>query len=401
MQVLELPEGQTPAQWGMLHGSTFARQIRQLAEIRLNLTVKQSRFIDRDAVIDAARRHLPVLYKFDRALHAELMSIAGGAKIDPAFIVILNHYSDLRDLSGDHLQVVGGADLGTRITQPNVHTGLRSRRTSGSQRSSGPIEMGPPEEGCSSVLGRTPEGSFLAQTWDMHASAEPYVIGLRVPRRVVGDTVIPSAFLLTVTGCLGLAGLNAWGLGICANNCPSDDGMVGLLWPALVRRALQERTANKARDLILSSPMATGHHFVVADPSLAYGIEVSGCGRGVVFGGPGLVYAHTNHFLDPQLSEEGRLAQDSTSEERLDRLVPDIEDHPLSGADDLWTRLGSHDGHPRSLCTHLATHDNPHGTATCAGILMDLDRREVRAHKGCIHGAQPDHLGFAMGEESP
>ena len=398
MQILELPEGQTPAQWGMLHGATYARQIRQLAEIRLNLTVKQSRFLDREQVIDAARRHLPVLFKFDRALHAELMSIAGGAKIDPAFIVILNHYSDLRDLDPDHLQTAGGADLGSRITQPHVHTGLRHRKAESAQRAGGPIEMGPPDEGCSTVLGRTPEGSFLAQTWDMHASAEPYVIGLRVPRRMVGDQEIPPAFLLTVTGCLGLAGLNGWGLGICANNLPSQGGLVGLLWPALVRRALYERTANKARDLILASPMATGHHFAVADPSLAYGIETSGYGRGVVFGGPGYVYAHTNHFLDPQLQEDGQLPSDSTSEERLGRLLPDIEDNPLRGADDLWARLGSHDGHPRSLCTHMATHDNPHGTATCAGILMDLDRREVRAHKGCIHGAQPDHLGFASGE---
>jgi len=329
------------------------------------------------------------------------MSIAGGAKCDPALVVVLNHYSDLRDLDGDKMQVVGGANLRQRITRPNVHAGLRDRRTPAAARSAGPIEMGPPEEGCSAVLGRTPEGSFLAQTWDMHGSAEPYVIALRVPRRIVGEKVYPPAFLLTVTGCLGLAGLNAWGLGICANNCPSDDGMIGLIWPAVVRRALQERTANQARDVILSSPAATGHHYLVADPSLAFAVEVSGGGRGVVFGGPGLVYAHTNHFLDPQLAEHGRLASDSTSEERYSRLVPDIEDNPFGGADDIWSRLGSHEGHPRSLCTHLSSHDNPHGTNTCAGILMDLERREVRAHKGCIHGAQPEHVGFAMGEDHP
>ena len=59
---------------------------------------------------------------------------------------------------------------------------------------------------------------------------------------------------------------------------------------------------------------------------------------------------------------------------------------------DLWARLGSHEGHPRGVCTHLATPKSPHAMLTCAGLLMNLRERRIWAAPGCIHGVTPDEF---------
>ena len=93
------------------------------------------------------------------------------------------------------------------------------------------------------IWAETPTGRILAQTWDMHATAIPYVMVLRVPESDDG----PAATLLTVTGCLGMAGMNARASAIAINNLYSTDATLGVVWPAMVRRALHQRTARRPR----------------------------------------------------------------------------------------------------------------------------------------------------------
>ena len=76
-------------------------------------------------------------------------------------------------------------------------------------------------------------GHILAQTWDMHATAIPYVMVLGIPESEDG----PAARLLTVTGCLGMAGMNASRVSIAINNLYSTDATLGVVWPAMVRQS--------------------------------------------------------------------------------------------------------------------------------------------------------------------
>jgi isopenicillin-N N-acyltransferase-like protein len=84
----------------------------------------------------------------------------------------------------------------------------------------------------------------------------------------------------------------------------------------------------------------------------------------------------------------------STTLERYAWLTREIETRPLADAMDLFGRLGSHEGYPRSVCTHLASEATPHAMATCAGIVMDLSARRAWAAPGCIHGITPQELVF-------
>jgi hypothetical protein len=67
MRTLELPAGASPREWGRIHGEMFRGEIQALAQIRAYLCTKIGGFKQRDQVMAAARAHLPVLERFDRA----------------------------------------------------------------------------------------------------------------------------------------------------------------------------------------------------------------------------------------------------------------------------------------------------------------------------------------------
>jgi isopenicillin-N N-acyltransferase like protein len=344
VRVLELPRG-TPRAQGQAHGEAFRSLIAELAAIRLALTRAYGGFADEGEVLSLAEAHLPVLAAFDADLHAELLGVAEGAAVTPAQVVVLNHYTDLRDLA------------------PTTA----------------------PEDGCSAVWARTPAGPVLGQTWDMHASATPYVGMLGVPAQ--GGR--PGAWVFTITGCLGMAGLNDAGLGVTINNLRSRDARVGVVWPALVRRVLREVSAEVAHGAILAAPVGSGHHYLVADGRSAYGIETSGALRSLVFRGERDSYVHTNHCFDAEVAEQTRRVPGSTTHDRLRVLGDDLGARPVTDVHDLWARLGSHAAYPRAVCTHMASPEAPHATNTCGALAMDLERRVLWAAAGCVHRSRP------------
>lgn len=377
MRTLELARGASSRQWGQAHGETFRGEIRSLAEIRIYLTTKLGRFADAAAVLLTAEAHLPVLAAYDRELYEELCGIAEGAAVSPAHVVVLNHYTDLRDIDPDHPHGPEGAGTPGRAEDAVPE---------GSDRG------GDQDGGCSILWTMTAGGPILAQTWDMHATAIPYVMMLHVPGRGPEQ---PEMWLFTLTGCLGMTGLNQHGMGMAINNLHSKDGRVGVVWPALVRRALREHTARGARDVVLESPIGSGHHYLVADAQAAFGIETSGTLRRLVLDlaeadAAEPAYVHTNHCLNPAVGAASRVPPASTTYDRYERLRASVEARPVADVHDAWARLGSHDGYPRSVCTNMATPENPHGAATCGAVAMELGSRRVWAQGGFIHNVAPE-----------
>src|SRR5689334_2102807 len=315
MRTLVLPAGKTPREWGRIHGESFRGEVKALSAIRTYLCTRVGGFAGAEHVRDAAEAHLPVLARYDAALYDELLGIADGADVAPVDVVIANHYTDLRDLSPDRTQWKPAPE------GPNAGT-----------------------EGCSAIVADTPTGRILAQTWDMHATAIPYVMMLHVPG--AGDT--PPAWLLTLTGCLGLAGMSAARVAIGINNLYSNDATVGVVWPAVVRRALHSGTATAARDRVMTSPIGSGHHYVVADRRAAYGIETSGVRRKVTWHadapgagqGAGAItpaqYCHTNHCLDGDIAAVSTISPTSTTRERYAWLEKSLTARPIADLDDMW-----------------------------------------------------------------
>ena len=365
MRVLELPAGKSPREWGRIHGESFRGEIKSISDIRTYLCTKVGTFTNREQVMACAKAHLPVLERYDAALSAELAGIAEGAAVTPEEIVIANHYTDLRDLDPDP---ASWRPAPTRDTPEGAAGG----------------KGGVVADGCSTFFAASPTGRILAQTWDMHATAIPYVMVLRVPESADG----PAATLLTVTGCLGMAGMNAAKVGIAINNLFSTDATLGVVWPAMVRRALHRRTAKAAYDAIAGSPIGSGHHYFVADANEAFGLEASGTRRKAIPVG-GKPYCHANHCLDADIEARSKVPPTSTTYDRQNWLEQDLA-RPVHDLDDAWRRLGSTDGWPRSICTNMATPEAPHGVATCGAIAMNLDTGELYAQQGFIHNVAPE-----------
>ncbi len=339
---LELPKGASPRRWGQIHGESFAQEIKEVTAIRLGLCVRVGGFDGPKPVLELAKKHLKVLEDFDKDLHEELMGIAEGSGVDAPSILVNNHYTDLRDL--------------------------------------GPAMDPTPKDDCTVALAHTKEGRVLVQTWDTHASATPYVMMLRVPESERG----PASWVFSIVGCLGMSGLNTAGVAVAINNLKSKDARIGLVWPALVRRMLLERQAKGAFDILMDSPLGSGHHYVIADTKEAFAVETSGHLKEVIFTGSEGTLVHTNHCLSDEVGACSAVAPTSTPSERYDRMEASLRDAPPVDIPDLWSRFASHEGYPRSICTHLATEDNPHGVSTCGASVMAVHSKQIWAVTGCM-----------------
>jgi isopenicillin-N N-acyltransferase-like protein len=188
-----------------------------------------------------------------------------------------------------------------------------------------------------------------------------------------------------------MAGMNASGVGIAINNLYSTDATLGIVWPAMVRRALHHGSANDARDVIMNSPIGSGHHYFVADSTNAYSIETSGTRRKIIWQdkpGGEHAFCHTNHCLDGDIESRSKVPAASTTHDRYKYVVGGVRG--VEDLDDAWLLLGSDEGWPRSVCTNMATAENPHGAATCGAIAMNLTTGELWAQQGFIHNVGPE-----------
>lgn len=332
MKVLRLERGLSAGQRGEVHGETFAQDIRELAQIRTELIQKAWDERTPGRVVEKAALHLPVLRSYDPDLYAEFAGIARASGLSEESLLILNHYTDLRDLG---------------------------------------IPEHALEEGCSILHVRGNDKSLLAQTWDMHATAEPFVLMLYLPDEKV--------WTLTITGCLALCGLNAGGMAVAINNLVMSDAKVGVSWPTLVRKMLRAQSVEQAQQVLRAAPVSSGHHYLICNAEHSVGWESSGSGHSLVYNGLTSPYIHTNHCLDKQFSRLSRISPTSTTHHRYEQAGRLLEENPDPSVEQLWEMMDCRDDFPRSLFTDRTTPDNPHGVATCARVLMDCNEVKIWA----------------------
>lgn len=251
----------TPEEMGAAHGATYPEDIREYAAERTVLAAEGTDW-DRAKVLDLAEQMLPAHEEYDAGLYAEMVAMADAAGITPAEAVIVGGYTDFIDT----VRSVAG---GTAV-----------------------------EDSCTAVLvpDSAAEGAgFLAQTWDMHATATPHVVLLGLAPH--GG---PNSLVFTTVGTLGQIGMNEVGISIGINNLTTDDGQIGVTWPFVVRKALMQTTFDDAVRCVLDAQLAGGHNFLVLDRD----------GRGVSIEATSTVthivelddvpVIHTNHCLVPQ-----------------------------------------------------------------------------------------------------
>jgi isopenicillin-N N-acyltransferase like protein len=344
-------EGTTPRSWGEQHGEAYRAEIRELYQIRLALTLEKTAMSSEQDVLALAAAHMPLLEQFDSQIADEIRGLAAASDLSEAHVVLVNHYTDIRD-----------------------------------------IDRHPPPEtedpgGCSAFYVPASSGPVLGQTWDMHASATDFVTLIQLPSVPEGSDEAGKVLLFSLTGCVGMTGLTSWGMGMTINNLNSNDARVGVLWPALVRRCLREPTAAKGRDVIVEANLGSGHHYIVADGKDVYGIETSGQKKKVVQSGGTALHLHTNHALDSEMAETCWVYPGSSTRKRY-QTMEDLGVHGFGdNAETIAKGLGR-------FCIPSPPPDQPHHVATCGSFVMDLNRREVFAGVGVPTDALP--LGIRM-----
>jgi len=246
----------TGRQRGQAHGEAFAQEIRDYTQERLELCMDGTwagRKASREEVLGLAQRLLPAHQSYHLDLYEELLGLAEGAGISAAEAVLVSGFTDFIDV-------------------------LRST-----------LRDGPQEDDCTAVLTST----HFFQTWDMHASATPFVrlLEIQAPDQ-------PRARIFTTVGCLGQIGLNEEGIAIGITNLSAHSGQIGVCWPTVVRAALAQRNLKDALQCIRSAKLAGGHSYLLLDAT----------GQGVcVEAMPGqiqertiLPLVQTNHCLHPE-----------------------------------------------------------------------------------------------------
>jgi isopenicillin-N N-acyltransferase-like protein len=361
-----------PAARGEAHGELWRPEIAELCALRSALAVAKGSFRDVAQLEAVAALHLPHLQRFSRPLHAELLGIARGAGISPEQAVILNHYTDLRDVPPSVLDEPVREDMSEATDDPG---------------------------GCTAIyVPGGASGPVLGQTWDMHGTARPFVRMIRIRPRSSDEEYL----CFTLTGCLGMTGLAASGVGVTINNLSSTDGQVGVVWPALVRAMLACDDAAAAWQLLQRTRLSSGHHYMMADGQRFFGAETSGALKVLTQSGARAAHLHTNHCFDPVLRKYERVPKVSTTFRRLDLASTLYAQQRPQDVAAVWAFLGSHEGYPRSICSHVDdASGDPSASRTCGMMVMQLGAGEVLAGAGCAQESAPRRLTIARWRGQP
>jgi isopenicillin-N N-acyltransferase-like protein len=224
--VLEGP----PASCGRAHGARFRDAIRRYTDERVRLATGGSwsgRPATREDVLGLAGSMLPAHARYAPDLCREMEALADAAGISAAEAIVVGGFTDFVDTLRGH-----GAGA-------------------------------PEEDDCTAVLtpdARSEGAGFLAQTWDMHDSATEHVLMLDV-RAEHG----PRALVFSTVGCLGQIGMNEAGIAVGINNLGAAAGRVGVTWPFVVRKVLQQETLEDALACVTGAELAGAHNYLLLD----------------------------------------------------------------------------------------------------------------------------------------
>lgn len=329
--------GNSSREWGRCHGESARAGIAELASIRREKLLEILPKNLRGKVSELAEAQWEATLGFSHELAQELSGIREGADLPLVDLMILNNYTDFRDMAGE-------------------------------------------DQGCSCVFLETDSELLAGQTWDMHRSAKDYVCAIEIEGPDGGSQQV----LFSLVGCPGMMGFSAWSTAVGVNNLNTRGAHPGVIWPVMVRRLLRAGGVREMEDLLFSVTATSGRNYLVASPRRAQMWEVTpDCREKVsehVCGRPGYLY-HTNHCLGRKVAElemPSRLA--STTHKRMELLEGKVPG--VGGFDDLVDLLGDHEGFPQSICSHAESHpqDPSH---TCGGGVGELRTGKVTLWRGC------------------
>lgn len=295
----------TPYEMGYQHGQVYREEIRRYTAERVAL-VQAGQWsgqveLSRAEVLNLAEACIPAHDTYAPELMAECRGMAAATGLSLAELIIVSGFTDFVDTvyrtyqKRDPLQPMLAIDDCTAFIVPDALAG---------------------------------GAGFFGQTWDMHDTATEFVILLQLE-----PDDGPAALVFTTTGCIGQMGMNEHGLAVGINNLLGADGQIGVVWPFVVRKILQQDNLDDALACLTEAPLAGAHNYLLFDATGAgYNVEAmsSHCVVTPLASEPLL---HTNHCLFPEteaLSQPRLPESQSDSEERLHMAETLLRERPLT-----------------------------------------------------------------------
>jgi len=290
----------TPAQRGREHGEPFPDEIKSYAEDRILLVMQGSwsggRNLSRTEVLAVADSLIRPHAEYAPDLFEEMEAMAEAADITVPEAIVLSGFTDFID-------VVRGA-----------------------------FDGAPEDDTCTAIIApsaATADGvPLFAQTWDMHDSATQHVVLLEVE-----DIEHPRAFVFTTLGCSGQLGMNEAGITVGINNLTGSSGSIGVTWPFVVRKALQQTSLDNAVKTITESPIAGAHNYMVMGPD-GSGVNIEAMPQAYhITEVKDRAFVHTNHTLygeTGQFQAKKASALMASSLSRKERAEALIEEEPIT-----------------------------------------------------------------------
>lgn len=255
---------------GMKHGKTYHDEIHMFTEDRVELSQNidwTGRNLSRDAVIALAEACVDEHRAYAPDLMDELQGMADATGLSLAELVINNGFTDFMDV------VYNVGDITKQPVTPRYAS-----------------------DNCTAFLVPNERASdnhgFFGQTWDMHDTATPYVILIDGK-----PDNAPDFLTFTITGCVGMIGMNSEGITVGINNLMSTDGQIGVTWPFVIRKILQQDNLDDALECLTSANLAGAHNYMLMDKhgdgyeveAMSTSIHIEKLEKDTI--------AHTNHCL--------------------------------------------------------------------------------------------------------
>lgn len=289
-------------QMGLQHGQAFHKEIHHFTADRVKLSsskVWTGRELPREAVLDLANACVSEHEAYSPELMDELRGMAEVTGLSLGELIINNGFTDFIDV----VYALGQDKKQPEMVSDNCTAFLVSNE-----------------------LAADGKGMY-GQTWDMHATATPHVMLLRgKPENA------PEFLSFTITGCVGMIGMNEHGIAVGINNLLGGDGQVGVTWPFVIRKILMQDNIQDALKCITEAKLAGAHNYMLMDKhGKGYNVEAMSSRNHVQELESSLV--HTNHCVidSNRMVEREREAESlASSKARLNRGYEILNDKAIT-----------------------------------------------------------------------
>lgn len=276
---------------GVQHGKAYHDDIHHFTEDRVKLSsskVWTGRELSREAVLELAAACVVEHERYSPELMDELRGMAEVTGLSLGELIINNGFTDFIDV----VYALGVEKKQPQMVSDNCTAFL-----------------------VSNDLAADGHGMY-GQTWDMHATATPHVMLLH------GKPENAPAFLsFTITGCVGMIGMNDKGIAVGINNLMGADGQVGVTWPFVIRKILMQNNIEDALKCITEAKLAGAHNYMLMDKhGKGYNVEAMSSRYHVDELETSLV--HTNHCVteaNRAVERERQADSLASSKARLER----------------------------------------------------------------------------------